>query len=67
MSQALVDQASLTKKTVEVKTINPGCESYPVARVNIEVAGYKTDLEVCVHLDLSYGVLLGRDFPFLWE
>ena len=59
VSQALVDQASLTKKTVEVKTINPGRESYPVAHVNIEVAGYKTDLEVCVHSDLSYDVLLG--------
>ena len=50
-----------------MKTINPGRESYPVAHVNIEVAGYKTDLEVCVHSDLSYDVLLGRNFPYLWE
>ena len=49
VSQALVDQVSVAKKTVEVKTINPGRESYPVAHVNIEVAGYTTYLEVCVH------------------
>ena len=63
VSQALVDQVSVTNKTVEVKTINPGHEIYPVARVNIEVAGYKTDLEVCVHSDLSYDVV-GTRFSF---
>ena len=67
VSQALVEQASLTSKTIEVKTINPGRKVYPVANVNIEVGGYKTELEVCVHSNLSYDVLLGRDFPFLWE
>ena len=67
VSRALVEQASLTSKTIEVKTINPGCKVYPVANVNIEVGGYKTELEVCVHSNLSYDVLLGRDFPFLWE
>ena len=46
-----------------MKTINPGHEIYPVAYVNTEVAGCKTELEVCVHSDLSYDVLLGRDFP----
>ena len=67
VSQALVDQVSMTNKKVEVKIINPGHEIYQVACVNIEVAGYKTDLEVCIHSDLSYNVLLVRDFYFLWE
>jgi len=40
---------------------------YLVAYVNIKLAGYKTELEVCVHSDNSYDVILGRDFPFLWE
>ena len=53
VSRALVEQASLTSKTIEVKTINPGRKVYPVANVNIEVGGYKTELEVCVHSNLS--------------
>ena len=36
-------------KEVEVTTVNPGGQTYPIAAVNIEVAGYKTDLEVAVH------------------
>ena len=67
VSRALVEQASLTSKTIEVKTINPGRKVYPVANVNIEVGGYKIELEVCVHSNLSYDVLFGQNFPFLWE
>ena len=43
MSQALDNQASLTNKTIEVKTINPGHEIYPVAYVNIEVSFHYHD------------------------
>ena len=62
-----VDKNKMNGKMVEVKTINPGEQTYPVAPISIEVAGYKTDLEVAVHSRLPYDVLLGRDFPYLWE
>ena len=46
VSQALVDQASLTNKKIEVNTMKTGHQIYPMPHFNIEVAGYKTDLEV---------------------
>ena len=62
-----VDKNKMNGKVVEVKTINTGEQTYPVAPISIEVAGYKTDLEVAVHSSLPYDVLLGRNFPYLWE
>ena len=57
-----VDKNKMNGKVVEVITINPGEQTYPVAPINIEVAGYKTDLEVAVHSSWPYDVLLGRHF-----
>ena len=62
-----VDKNKMNGMVVEVKTINPGEQTNPVAPISIEVAGYKTDLEVVVHSSLPYDVLLGRDFPYLWK
>ena len=57
----------LTGKNVEVSTVNPGQAIYPKARVEVEVAGYQTEIVVGVHEGLKYDVLLGGDFPYLWE
>ena len=62
-----VCDSRLTGKNVEVSTVNPGQAVYPMARVEVEVAGYQTEIVVGVHEGLKYDVLLGRDFPYLWE
>ena len=60
-----VSDSRLIGKNVEVFTVNPGQAVYPMARVEVEVAGYQTEIVVGVHEGLKYDVLLGRDFPYL--
>ena len=57
----------MTAHWVQVETANPEEEHYPLAKVQLEVPGYKTTVEVGVHENLKYDILLGRDFPHLWE
>ena len=47
--------------------MNPGQAVYPMARVEVEVARYQTEIVVWVHEGLKYDVLLGRNFPYLWK
>ena len=62
-----VSDSRLTGKNVEVSTVNPGQAGYTMARVEVEVTGYQTEIVVGVHEGLKYDVLLRRDFPYLWE
>ena len=48
----------MTGLWVQVETVNPGEEYYPLAKVQLEVAGYKTTVEVSVHENLKYDILL---------
>ena len=54
-----VCDSRLTRKNVQVSTV--------MVRVEVEVAGYQTEIVVRVHEGLKYDVLLGRDLPYLWE
>ena len=49
-----VCDSRLTGKNVEVSTVNPGQAVYPMAWVEVEVAGYQTEIVVRVHDTMLY-------------
>ena len=54
-------------KTMMMKGYTGNVSAYPLAEVELEVGDQKTILTVAWQGELNYDVLLGADFPHIWE
>ena len=67
VKSSLVSEEMKTGQTIMMKGYAGNISAHPPADVELEVGDQKTILTVALQGELNYDVLLGADFPHIWE
>ena len=67
VKSCLVSETAKTGEVVLMESYTGKVESHPLAEVELEVAHRRVTLKVALEVHGKYDVLLGTDFPGLWE